>query len=364
MYSARHAMVNFRYISRIVSRKPLFLARLLRNYALTSLKPARPPLRFVDVAVTYKCTMHCEHCSALHMEKRELNYLTPEQYIDVARKLLRAGVLVVNITGGEPLIRPDLTEVITAFQPSKCLIAVQTNASLLTEDILRALRSAGVDSIGISIDSADAKTHDAFRRHPGAFKKAEWALKAAASMGFNVGISYVLSHDNLHSTDRQAIEALSKKFGALLNYNLAVPIGHWAGKTDNLITKEDREYLNSLLELYPQSKTDFETNYFKKGCGTIKEKLYVNAYGEVMPCPFIQVSFGNILHDEVKTIQDRAFQYRYFADYAPCCLAAEDKEFIRNTRCYAKDADTYGAPIPYTQAFVDEAAALSKSPDK
>ncbi len=363
MYSKKHAMVNLRYIFRIAFRKPLFFVRLLRNYALASFNPTRPPLRFVDIAVTYKCTMRCEHCSALHMERKGADYFTPEQFGAIARKLLRAGALVFNITGGEPLIRPDIVEVIKAFQPHKCLIAVQTNASLLTEDVLQRLRRAGVDSICISIDSVDPKTHDAFRKHPGAFEKAEQGLKAAADKGFNVGISYVLSHDNLRTEDRVKIENLSKKYGTLLNYNLAVPIGCWAGKTDSLFMPEDRKYLNSLLEQYPRSKTDFETNYFTKGCGAIKEKLYLNAYGEVTPCPFIQVSFGNILHDEVRTIRNRAFRYRYFADYAPSCLAAEDREFIENTRCYAA-ADGYGAPIPYNLAFVDEAKALSKAPSK
>ena len=170
--------------------------------------------------------------------------------------------------------------------------------------------------------------------------------------------------ENLHSEDRAKVEALSKKYDTLLNYNLAVPIGFWKGSFDALITREDRKHLNKLMEAYPKSKTDFETNYFVNGCGAIKEKLYINAYGEVMPCPFIQVSFGNIMEEEVETIRDTAFQYKYFKEYEPMCLAAEDKDFILNTKCYSKDADDLQMPLHHSVAFFDRNKALGKDEDK
>jgi hypothetical protein len=51
-----------------------------------------------------------------------------------------------------------------------------------------------------------------------------------------------------------------------------------------------------------------------------------------MPCPFIQVSFGNILNTEIETIRDNAFQYKYFNGYPDVCIAAEDRDFINNTK--------------------------------
>ena len=145
----------------------------------------------------------------------------------------------------------------------------------------------------------------------------------------------------------------------MLNYNLAVPIGFWKGNYDGMITKEDRILLDRMREEYPFSKTDFETNYFQKGCGAIKEKLYINAYGEVMPCPFIQITFGNILRDDVDILRDRAFQYGYFRNYARCCLAAEDMEFIKNLKCYDKNADQHQLPILHDQAFHDIKKAMA-----
>jgi MoaA/NifB/PqqE/SkfB family radical SAM enzyme len=357
IYSPGHIWSNINYLSQVLRRKPAFLARLAQNYVKLFTNPKRPPLRLIDVALTYKCNFRCSHCSALVMDRADRLPLTVAEYQVVAKKLLKAGTLVVNFTGGEPFVRRDIYEVIAAFEPSKTLIAVQTNASLVTEERLRKLREIGVDSIGVSIDGADPETHDSFRKHPGAFEKAVRALQMAKELGFNLSISYCLTHDNIRSEDREKVEELSKEYGTYLNYNLAVPIGFWAGKFDGLITPSDRQYLLNLLEEYPQSKTDFETTYFQKGCAAIKEKLYITAYGEVMPCPFIQVGFGNLVHEDVEVIRGRALQYKYFSDYAPVCLAAEDKGFILNTRCYSEEVAGQKMPIPYTEAFVDPAAA-------
>jgi len=334
--------------------------RLVKNYILAVIHPTRPPLRFADIAITYRCTMHCEHCSASVMLDKRRTELTIEEYRIIADKLIKAGLLLINITGGEPTIRDDLKEIVKAFQPGKIFIAVQTNASLLTEERLRELKSAGVDGINVSIDSADAKTHDTFRNSPGAFKKAVKLVKTATRMGFKVGISYVLSRENLYSEDRRKIVAFSKKYGTLLNYNLASPIGFWRGKLDKLLRDKDRQYLLKLLEEYPHSKTDFETNYYTKGCGAIKEKVYISPYGDVMPCPFIQVGFGNILIDDFENIRDRAFQYKYFRSYHKRCLAAEDLDFIKNTICYDKTAVLEKLPVDHMKAFKSRKIALGK----
>lgn len=360
MYSINHIFVNVQYLLNVLRRKPLFLARLVKNYILAIIHPLRPPLRFADIAITYKCTMRCEHCSASVLLDNQKTELTVEEYRVVADKLIKAGLLVVNLTGGEPTIRNDLKEIVKAFQPDKLFVTIQTNASLLMEEQLRELKSIGVDGINISIDSVDAKTHDAFRHSPGTFEKAVKLVKTAKRLGLKVGISYVLSHENLYLEDRVKMVAFSKEYETLLNYNLASPIGFWRGKLNNLITAEDRQYLLQLLEEYPYSKTDFETNYFIKGCGAIKEKVYISAYGDVMPCPFIHIGFGNILTDDFEDIRDRAFQYRYLKPYHKQCLAAEDLDFIKNTVCYDKTATFEQLPIDHTKAFKSREKALIK----
>ncbi len=84
----------------------------------------------------------------------------------------------------------------------------------------------------------------------------------------------------------------------------------------------------------------------------------MTAYGEVMPCPFIQVGFGNLLEDDVETIRNRALRYVYFQEYVPRCLAAQDLEFIKNVKCYSADEQGLELPVPEAEAFYDRQAAL------
>ncbi len=352
MYSLNHITTNARYLARTLAAKPVFALRMVRNYAKAFCKPNRPPLRFVDIAVTYSCNMRCKHCSSTILKKPGQQELTVAQYREIARKLRRAGMLVVNFTGGEPLVRDDLLEIIRVFQPEKLLVAIQTNAKGVTETRLKELKQAGVDSLGISIDGPSPETHDVFRNSPGAFDQAIAALEMGSRMGFNLGISYCLTRQNLHSRERQEMVALSRKYNALLNYNLAVPIGFWRGKFENLLLAEDRKVIDAMIREHPHTKTDFETNYFRKGCGAIKEKLYVTAYGEVMPCPFIQVSFGDLLKDEVSEIRQRAFAYGYFQNYAPECLAAQNLDFIKKTLCYQNESVGISMPVGHENAFI------------
>lgn len=358
LHRLQHVAVNARYLSRALLTKPRFVARMARSFALAALRPDRPPVRLVDVALTYDCNMRCTHCSATEMKQPERPKLDLHAYRTVADRLARAGALVINITGGEPFVRADLFDIIRTFDPRRFLVAVVTNGLAVTESKVKELARLGVNSIHVSIDGADPAAHDGFRKTPGAFEKALRVLEWGKRYGLGLGINYSLTHENIDSDDRAQVEALSQRLGTMLNYNLAVPIGFWKGMTDNLLQPGDRQKLQALLDRNPSSKTDFETNYFRQGCGAIKEKFYITAYGDVMPCPFIQVAFGNILVDSVETIRDRALAYGYFQEYVPHCLAAEDKDFIANTKCYGEGAEP-NLPVWHEVAFRDMNSARS-----
>ena len=349
--SLRHAAVNARYLSGIMARKPLFLMRVANNYARALASPDRPPIRLVDVAVTYDCNMDCVHCSAKGLDKPDVTPMGIDDYALAAEKLLNAGALVVNFTGGEPLLNKDLNSIIKIFQPSRTLISISTNGALLTEDKLRELKEIGVDSLNISLDSCDRETHDAIRRCTGSHEKALSAARMAGKMGFRVNLCYVLTSENIETGDREQFERLGRKMGVNVLYNIAVPVGAYRDRAGRLFSPRDRLRLNQLMKKAPWTRTDQETNYFRRGCGAVKEKAYVTAYGEVMPCPFIQVSFGSILDDDFEAIRDNALAFKCFREYAPVCIAAEDADFISAVKCYGKKAESLSLPLHYSRAF-------------
>ena len=325
---------NLRFLGGICIRKPLFFARLLYGFFMARvLKQKR--LRFMDIAVDYACNMRCVHCSAASLSDPGTPKLTLQDYATLARMLRAQGCLIFHFTGGEPLLRKDLEEIIKAFKPSMCSISIQSNGLLVTRERLRSLRRAGVDIFNVSIDSGIPEEHDAFRRTPGAFAKAVEAVKMAMQEGFCVTISTCISHANLGSQGLRDIIDMTRQLGIWCYFNLAVPAGNWRECTDFMITEEDMKAWRKIVAENPHCRIDLCSNWYVTGCGTIKEKAYLTAYGDIMPCPFIQVSLGNLKNETMSEIRARAARVPEFADYWPCCLAAEEKAFIEKMPCYA-----------------------------
>ena len=326
---------NVHFIRKVLLRKPKFLARTLVNYARATLLHDHR-MRFMDIAVDYKCNLSCTHCSALPMQRTDEAPLSVDEYKTIAADLRRAGVVLFHFTGGEPLLRKDLEDIIRAFAPDKCCISVATNGLAATPKRLRSLRAAGVDFLCLSLDSGIEAEHDSFRGRDGAYKKVLDVLSLARAMGFIASVSTTVSHENIRGEGLRKLIALTKDMGIACQFNLAVPVGHWRDNASVVLTDDDQREVRRLLHENPHCRLDLYHNWSKVGCGTIKEKLYLNPYGDVMPCPFIQIAFGNVKHDTIRQIRENAFKIDQFRDYWPLCLAAEDHDFIEHVARFSE----------------------------
>jgi len=338
----RRLAVNARLVGALHGRKPRLIRRMLGGY----LKAARHggrigSLRFMDIALDYTCNFHCQHCSALALDRgRKAERLTIDDYRRVAGEAMDMGVCAFHFTGGEPSLRKDLFEIVRAFRPAENLISIQTNGWFADEKFLDHFREAGGDIVCVSVDSATAEDHDAFRSRKGSWQRAISALELARSKGFQTLMSSTVTHGNLGSGELAQLVELSRGMGAILSLNLAVPAGEWRGHADLLLTEEDRRTLNQLLERHPHVRTDFESNWKIRGCPAFKEKCYLSPYGDVLPCPFIQVSFGNVRSESLEQIRATALSHPYLQSYYPICIAAEDKHFIDSAGCYGVEVSS------------------------
>jgi MoaA/NifB/PqqE/SkfB family radical SAM enzyme len=96
-----------------------------------------------------------------------------------------------------------------------------------------------------------------------------------------------------------------------------------------LLTPDDSEWVRRTVDAHPHCRTDFDANYVVRGCGALKEIIYVSQYGDVMACPFIQITFGNALERPLAEIlSDGAARVPEFVGYAQRCPIAEDLRFI------------------------------------
>lgn len=340
-------ILNFRYAFR--PKKPLLVARLTLTYLkILFLKSA--PLRYVDFAIDYGCNLKCEHCFATALEKKERPFINPQEFGRVAQEAMDLGAVNFSFQGGEPTMFAKLYDYIKACQPHKNLVSVTTNAVLIDEKMIHRLKKAGVDILTVSLDSGIPEEHDRFRGVVGSFDKTLNAIRLSLKMGLQVTIGATASHQNIRSEGFIRLLDLAHELGVIMFIALASPLGRWKDNQGVLLTTDDREYIDDLLKRYPLLRTDFEANYINWGCGAVKEILYLTPYGDVLACPFLHFSLGNIRKQSLKEIRDRALKYDFFKDYYKRCLAAEDRDFIlkmSENNFYNPD----GSPMKIEQIF-------------
>ncbi len=331
---------NFRYAVRL--NKPRLTLRIIRDY-LQLLFLRKVPLRYVDIALDYACNLRCVHCSAARLKRpHKTKRLEQADYEELARQCHDLGVITVGFTGGEPLVFPQLEQVIKAFKPGRTMISIKTNGTLLDERWLDRLKSWQVDSISIGLGPIpqEISDYDDIRGLPNSYAKSIEAAKKALEYGFRLIVGAVVSHENIRSRNLVKIIEITKDMGVILIFGLAVPAGNWNAQKQILLTEDDRSYLQELLQKYPHTRTDFESNFMTRGCGAVNEKLYITPYGDVIPCPFVQISFGNVLCEPLKVIRERAMDYAILKGYPDRCLAADHYGFIDDCLSHTFNAES------------------------
>lgn len=297
---------------------------------ILSLFGIKKGFRIIDLAITYGCNLNCRHCSAMVMSQTDRKILTLDDYREIVSQAKELDVLSWNITGGEPLLVPWLDDLITILEPSMHYISIQTNCMLLTKDRAKQLKQLGVNCITTSLDSIDSEEHNAFRGNPESYLRVFEGIKNAKSAGMQVLVAGTITHQNLRSEKLRKLITSVNELGIIFLYNLAVPCGNWKENSEILLRTDDRKYLLELMEKYPMTATDHEAGRNAIGCPAGKEKMYITPYGDVIPCPFIHISFGNVKNTALMDIVKKMQKIPYFAQYQKICTAAEDTDFIEN----------------------------------
>ena len=154
-----------------------------------------PPGPVVIWNLIRRCNLTCKHCysiSADHDFPGELN--TDEVYV-VMDDLKAFGVPVLILSGGEPLLRPDIYDISKRAKAMGFYVGLSTNGTLIDEDNIGQIAAVGYDYVGISIDGL-RDTHDKFRRLQGAFDASMHGIRLCQQYGIKVGLRFTLTQDN------------------------------------------------------------------------------------------------------------------------------------------------------------------------
>ncbi|MBI5196796.1 MAG: radical SAM protein [Nitrospirae bacterium] len=321
---------NFRFIFQ-PRRKPLLITRIASSYIKYIIYGAleKKPLRNIDIALNYACNLACRHCSCEALKSSD-TVLSEAQYSQLAGEAVKLGAIYFAFTGGEPLVNKNLEDIIRLFFPSRSLIGLQTNALLLNTSRIESLYKAGVDVLQVSLDSFDPDEHDSFRNKKGAFRETLKNVDMAFLRGIKIIFSVTFTHNNIKSEGILNLLSFSARSNIPVVVSIPCPVGKWSGNFSEMFDNDDREYFALMQKRFPHLRRDFDSNYLKCGCSAGIEKLYITPYGDVIPCPFIHISFGNIKTESLSSIRNRMLKLEKFREYNQVCLAGEDRTFIEN----------------------------------
>jgi radical SAM protein with 4Fe4S-binding SPASM domain len=256
------------------------------------------------------------------MKTRREEELSVSEFALGARKLRELGPMFISLAGGEPLIRKDLPQIVSAVAPSHFPF-ITTNGWLVTEQNAKRLFDAGLMGAVVSLDFANQKGHDENRGKEGAFKRAVAAVKhfveARRDKVQKVNITAVLLKENVDEIEKLII--LAGKLGAeftLQPYaNIKTNGKEDKAITDHTITQEVSDHLLKLKRRYPHFKSSREylrryDDFFQggiDGCQAGRLFFNIDQKGNVAKCvEDMDNPVGNIKTMGIKELRNALLQ--------------------------------------------------------
>jgi MoaA/NifB/PqqE/SkfB family radical SAM enzyme len=335
----------FRHL-KFIKKSPIVFFRIVKDYFYV-LVLRKNRLRTIDWAVTYRCNSKCVMCSAktLMNNKKNANKkeMTPEQISMVWKQAVRLGAIHVNLTGGEPTVRntKEIEKIIKLLNAEGAIVSMVTNSIFLTKEMLSGFCFAGLNTLQLSLESMDSIEHDSVRGMAGNYFKVMEVLGWAKELGLNICLSAVITANNFDSVKRIIDFGKSENVFVLLN-----PIsssGKKSGDFKDSIAAKKSEY----YKLFNDSNVRADTLFnFRggSGCPAGVERIYLTPYGEVMTCPHVQVSYGNVLEEPLEKIYNRISNFPYLKKFEKDCRHVWNNEYIE--KIMKPTFDTFELPIP------------------
>jgi len=188
----------------------------------TPVGPRRnPPGPVVIWNLVRRCNLTCKHCYSISADKDFPGELSTQEVFRVMDDLKAARVPVLILSGGEPLLRPDIFDIARRAKALGFYVGLSSNGTLVDATNVKSIADTGFDYVGISLDGIKA-THDRFRRKEGAFDAALLGVRLCKSAGAKVGIRFTLAQENAADfpdlLDLMEAEGIDKFYLSHLNY--------------------------------------------------------------------------------------------------------------------------------------------------
>ena len=293
-----------------------FLLELARASTETATKEKYVPL-VVSWNVTLRCNLKCSHCYINAAERKLPDELSTDAAKMLIHQIAEVSRPLLILSGGEPLLRKDIFELIRYGAARGLKMAMGSNGTLIDDRIARKLKEAGINTVSISLDSSIPERHDEFRGVKGSWKRAIGAIEALKANDILLQVNTTVTQQNYDEIDD--IMSLAEKLG-VENFHLfcLVPTGRGAKIHDispvtyenvikNTFAKSTKHKLNVKPSCAPQfmriaKEMGGNMKQWIRGC--IAGLYYCRIYptGEVTPCPYLPIKLGNIREKSFRDI--------------------------------------------------------------
>ena len=300
--------------------------------------------RLIFWELTKRCNLTCAHCRAEAEDidfSGELSSIKIKKIIDDISS--RYSPILV-LTGGEPLFRDDIFDIASYAAEKKIRTALATNGTLVTDEIAKKIREAGIARVSISIDGSSAESHDNFRGIPGAFEKSVNGARLLKKNGVEFQFNMTVTKRNVDEIDDILSFAVSEDAAALHLFML-VPVGCGIkiAETDMISAEKYEEVLNWFYDRSREVNIEFKAtcapHYYRiirqrakkegrtlsfetdgmaamtRGCLAGTGVCFISHRGEVQPCGYLPVSAGNVLNTPFPEIWEKSELFATLRDF-------------------------------------------------
>jgi radical SAM protein with 4Fe4S-binding SPASM domain len=255
----------------------------------------------VQLDLTYRCNERCIHCYLDHDDHGEMS---KAEIFDLLDQLAEAGVLFLNLSGGEIFMRKDLFEIVQYARTLQFSVKLKTNAVMIRAEKAARIAALSVESVQVSLYSHLPEVHDEITKLPGSFKRTIEGARLLREHGVKVSFANVLMKQN--QDDYPEVQALAARMG--IGYNIDATITPMMdGDRSILVLNVDANKLDSIFHdesLLGGSSESFcappsgplaeEDAYATLPCSAGHTACYVSPYGEVFPCVQFPFLVGNV----------------------------------------------------------------------
>lgn len=294
---------------------------------------------------TNQCNMYCDHCYR-DAGARSEDELNTEQGKTLLSQIKEAGFQIMIMSGGEPLMRPDIFELCAHATSAGLRTVMGTNGTLITPEVARELKKSGVMACGISLDAIDARQNDTFRKLSGAYDKALEGMNNLKEAGVRFQAHTTVMNWNVDQLD--ALTDLAIQVGAMAHHVFfLVPTGRGADIEEEALRVKEYERTiaglmekqkNVSIEIKPTCAPQFIriadkkgiNTRFSRGCLAGISYCIISPKGDVQPCAYLNIPLGNVKTESfvdiwqnspmLKTLRTQEYKGKCgICDYAKTC---------------------------------------------